>query len=212
MPLLESPVTLVLLVLNTFVSGYVFFVDQAAIERLSFQPLRIAERGEYYRFLSSGFVHGGFGHLLMNMLTLYFFGPHLEGVLGPIKYVVLYFGSELAANGLTYFYRRHDANYSSVGASGAVSGVVFAFCLFAPFAMLGVMFFIPMPAILFAILYVYGSIHMMRHSRREAGAGIMDRIAHEAHLGGAIGGVLLTVILEPRSVLIFINEIVSVIS
>ncbi|MDZ4701015.1 MAG: rhomboid family intramembrane serine protease [Rhodothermales bacterium] len=211
MNLLESPITLALLVLNVFVSGYVFFVDPASIERLSFKPRAIVDRKEYYRFLTAGFVHGGFGHLFMNMLTLYFFGPQLEGVLGPVRFLLLYFGSEMAAHALTFHYHKNDVNYSAVGASGAISGVVFAFCLFAPFAMLGIMFFIPMPAILFAVLYVYGSIYMMKQARLQGQPGIMGRIAHEAHLGGAIGGLLLTIILEPRSVMIFLNEVMSVI-
>ncbi|MEZ4700661.1 MAG: rhomboid family intramembrane serine protease [Rhodothermales bacterium] len=211
MNLLDYPATLAFLVVNVFVSGYVFFVDPSSIEKLSFKPRAIVDRKEYYRFLSAGFVHGGFGHLAVNMLTLYFFGPYLEDLLGIWKYVALYFGSEIAAHALTFYYRRNDPMYSAVGASGAISGIVFAFCLFAPFAMLGVMFFIPMPAILFAVLYTYGSIYMMKRAQAEGASGVMGRIAHEAHLGGAIGGVLLTIMLEPKSLGIFIEQIMSVI-
>jgi membrane associated rhomboid family serine protease len=88
-----------------------------------------------------------------------------------------------------------------------VSGVVFAFVLYAPFAMLGIMFIIPMPAILFAVLYVVGSIYALRQGRD----GVAGGIAHEAHLGGAVGGVLLTILLDPRSVTVFLRQIESVI-
>lgn len=213
MNLLDAPVTLALLVMNAFISGYVFFVDPSAIERLSFRPRAIVEQKQYYRFLSAGFVHAGFGHLAVNLLTLYFFGPYLEELLGGARYLILYFGSEIAAHALTFYYRRNDPHYSAVGASGAVSGVVFGFCLFAPFAMLGIMFFIPMPAILFAVLYVWGSIHMMKRAQAEGGqAGLMGRIAHEAHLGGALGGLLLTILLEPGALATFISQIIAVIS
>ena len=81
------------------------------------------------------------------MATLFFFGPYIEDTLGPGRFLAVYLGSELAANALTYLKHRDNPAYSAVGASGAISGVLFSFCLFQPFAMLGVMFVIPMPAI-----------------------------------------------------------------
>ena len=85
--------------------------------------------------------------------------------LGGVLFLVLYFGAELTAHALTMYYHKDDPYYSAIGASGAISGVVFAFCLYRPFAMLGIMFVIPMPAILFAVLYVVGSIYAMKRSR-----------------------------------------------
>lgn len=201
-----TPVTLILLVLNVFVSGYAFFVDPDIISRFSFRPRRILDNKEYYRFITAGFLHGGLGHLAFNMLTLYFFGPLLEARLGAVMFLVLYFGSELAAHALTMYYHKNDPYYSAIGASGAISGVVFAFCLYRPFAMLYIFFAIPMPAIVFAVLYVAISIFAMKKS--QAGEK-MGRIAHEAHLGGAIGGVLLTVLLDPASIQIFIGQVQS---
>jgi len=201
-----TPVTLILLVLNVFVSGYAFFVDPDLVSRFSFRPRPIIEDKQYYRFITAGFLHGGLGHLAFNMLTLYFFGPLLEARLGAMMFLVLYFGSELAAHALTLYYHKDDYNYSAIGASGAISGVVFAFCLYRPFAMLYIFFAIPMPAIVFAVLYVVISIYAMKRSQSGAQMG---RIAHEAHLGGAIGGVLLTVLLDPESVQIFIGQVQS---
>ena len=197
-----APVTLILLVVNVLVSGYALLVDASLIDRLAFKPRRILEDGEYQRMITAGFVHAGLAHLAFNMITLYFFGPYLERLLGPLQFLVLYFGSELAAHGLTLAIHRNDPQYAAIGASGAVSGVVFAFCLFNPFAMLGVFFIIPMPAIVFAVVYVVGSIYAMRSA--EGGRG---GIAHEAHLGGALAGLMLTVLMEPRAIGVFLQQL-----
>jgi membrane associated rhomboid family serine protease len=209
--LLQSPITLALLLLNVGISGYAMLADLRLIDELSFRPTRIQREGEYYRFLTAGFVHGGGAHLAFNMITLYFFGPLLEtGAgfrgfegLGPGPFLVLYFGSELAAHGLTFLMHRGDPQYAAVGASGAISGVLFAFCLYAPLAMLGVMMVIPMPAILFAVLYVVVSIYALGQ-RQPGGHG---GIAHEAHLGGALAGIVITILLDyPRPINAFLRE------
>ncbi len=200
--LLVAPATFLLIAINVAVSLYVLYANPNAVERLSLVPYDVVHNRAYERLLTAGFVHGSLTHLLFNMVTLYFFGPQLEGVLGPGRFLLLYFGSELAANALSVFMHRNNPRYAAVGASGAVSGVVFAFCLFAPMAMLGVFFVIPMPAWLFAIVYVFGSIYAMRSENRQMGG-----IAHEAHLGGAIGGLLLTILLEPAAISIFLNQI-----
>ncbi len=206
-----TPVTLILLVLNVFVFGYAMFVDSNLIGRLAFRPRQILDRKEYYRFISAGFAHQELWHIAFNMLTLYFFGPLLEDrfidLYGPWMgmgmFLVLYFGSELAAHALTMYYHKDDPYYSAIGASGAISGVVFAYCLYLPFSMLYFMFAIPVPAIVFAVLYVGGSIYAMKRSHKGGGG----RIAHEAHLGGAIGGLLLTMLIDPESISIFIFRV-----
>ena len=204
--LLNAPITLALLLSNLGISGYAMFADPSLIKELSFRPRRIRERGEYYRFLTAGFVHAGGAHLAFNMITLYFFGPLLERILGAGAFLILYFGSELSAHALTYVMHRTDPNYSAVGASGAISGVLFAFCLYAPLAMLGIMFVIPMPAILFAVLYVVVSIYAIGQRQ----PGMQGGIAHEAHLGGALGGVVLPILLDyPRPINAFLSEMQS---
>lgn len=202
----STPVTILLLALNGLVSGYALLVDVSVIDRFAFRPERILKHGEYQRLITAGFVHVGIAHFAFNMITLYFFGPPLERLFGPGLFLVLYFGSELAAHGLSLVLNRDDPHYSAIGASGAVSGVVFSFCLFQPFTMLYVFFAIPMPAILFAVLYVVGSIYAMRREGEEAGT-MGGGIAHEAHLGGAIGGLLLTIILEPRALPTFVQQV-----
>ncbi|MFB6098009.1 MAG: rhomboid family intramembrane serine protease [Salinibacter sp.] len=203
--LLQTPITLALLLSNVGVSLYAF-TDPALIRELSFQPRRIQKDRQFYRFLTAGFVHASGTHLAFNMITLYFFGPLIERILGAGVFLILYFGSELAAHTLTFFFNRDDPHYSAVGASGAVSGVVFAFCVFFPLRNLYLFFALPIPAVLFAFGYVLGSIYAMRRGGREEGIG--DWIAHEAHVGGAIAGVLITVaaiLLDPATQQIFLR-------
>ena len=195
---IDTPITLILLVLNVLVAVYTFFVEPSLLDRWAFKPVRFMQ-GEYWRLITAGFVHVGLAHLAFNMITLYFFGPYIESLLGPARFLAIYFGSEVAANLLTLAKHRDNPAYSAAGASGAISGVLFSFCLFQPFAMLGIMFVIPMPAIVFAVVYVVGSIYASQQ-----GGG---RIAHEAHLGGALGGVLLTVLVYPDALGIFLRQL-----
>ena len=207
--LLQSPITLALLLLNLGISLYAMMGDLSLINELSFRPVRIREQGEYYRFLTAGFVHGGGAHLAFNMITLFFFGPLLEQILGAGAFLILYFGAEIAAHALTYVMHRTDPRYAAVGASGAISGVVFAFCVFFPLRNLYLFFALPIPAIVFAFGYVFGSIYAMRGERRK---GVVGGIAHEAHVGGALAGVVLTILLEPRSVQIFLQSFQGLLS
>ena len=196
--LLATPVTTFFLLLNVLVGLYSLLVDPDLIGRWAFRPADV-RKGEWGRWITAGFVHAGFAHLLFNVVTLYFFGPYIEQSIGGWRFLVVYIGSELAANALTYWRHRDSQTYSAVGASGAISGIVFAFVLFQPWAMLYVFFAIPMPAIVFAFLYIALSIYA---SNRQVG-----RVAHEAHLGGALGGVLLTLVLYPEAARIFAAQI-----
>ncbi|QXD14080.1 rhomboid family intramembrane serine protease [Rhodocaloribacter litoris] len=198
-----APVTLFLLVANVLVSGYALFSDPGLIDRLAFKPRRILDGKEYYRLITGGFVHVGLGHLAFNMITLYFFGPYLEVLLGSVRFLLIYFGAELAAHGLSLWMHRGHPQYAAVGASGAISGIVFAYCLFNPFSQIGLFFAIWIPAWAFAVGFVVLSIVAMgRRAPGETGG-----LAHEAHLGGAVGGLLLTILLEPRALPIFLSQL-----
>ncbi len=193
------PVTQFFLVLNVAVGAYTLLANPALIDQWAFKPFRVFRDREWSRWVTAGFVHVGFAHLLFNMVTLFFFGPYVETLLGPWRFLAVYLGSELAANALTYLKYKDAPKYSAVGASGAISGILFSFCLFEPFSMLYIFFAIPMPAILFAVLYIALSVYA---SKREIG-----RVAHEAHLGGAIGGLALTILLYPSSLSIFLAQL-----
>ena len=196
-----APVTSVLLLANVLVGIYTMTTNPDLINRWAFRPALAVKGGEWSRWISAGFVHAGLAHLAFNMITLYFFGPLIEGIVGPVRFIAIYFGSELAANALTYWRHKNNPAYSAVGASGAISGVLFSFCLFSPFSTLGIMFIIPMWAIVFAPLYIVLSIYAARQ-----GGG---RIAHEAHLGGALGGLALTILLYPAAISIFMDQVVA---
>jgi membrane associated rhomboid family serine protease len=198
--LYSAPATFLLLVLNVVVAVVTLFVDGSLLERWAFRPYRVAREREWGRWLTAGFVHVGLAHLAFNMLTLFFFGPFIERTMGSWRFLALYLGAEVAANALTYWRHKDNANYSAAGASGAISGVVFAFVLFRPWEPI-YFFFIPVgiPAILFAGIYVALSIYASNQ-----GGG---RVAHEAHLGGALGGVALTLALYPPTLGIFLRQL-----
>lgn len=201
-----TPVTLLLLILNVLISVYALYLDPSQLERLSFRPREVLREREYYRFLTAGFVHVGLWHLLFNLWALYLFGPILELELGSFAYLIVYLGAELAAHGLTLLVHRDNPHYASVGASGAVSGVIFGFCLFYPTSGIGLIF-IPglfIDAWIFALAYVAISIFAMQSAQRR---GEVGGIAHEAHLGGALGGLLLTVLFEPSALMLFWSQV-----
>lgn len=199
----DTPFTLFLLLINGLVSGYALYQDQSLLGKLAFKPREVLQDNEWYRMITGGFVHGSLGHLAFNMLTLFFFGPVLEIQLGSLSFLLVYFGSELAAHALTLWIHKDTPGYAAVGASGAIAGIVFAFCLFHPFQLIYLFFAIGIPAWIFAVGFVGFSLYAMRKN----GAASRGGIAHEAHLGGALGGLLLTLLLEPDALGLFLNQV-----
>ena len=189
--LLSAHVTIALLAANIAIS-VAAFNNPRLLDRALFHVGAMRRRGEWYRMLTSGFVHANPGHLFMNMITLFFFGPALELSLGPVNFAMIYFASLLAGSAWSLMENFRDLNYRALGASGAISGVTVAFAMFAPFVMMFV-FFIPMPAIVFAIVYILFSAYA-------SGSGRQDGIGHGAHLGGALMGVVLVCVFWPQAV------------
>lgn len=173
------------------------------LDRLIYWPPAVA-RGEWWRLLSHGFVHADGAHLAFNMITFYFFGRIMESVLGGriawIGFLLFYLSAIVVAMLPSHLRHRHDPNYRSLGASGAVSAVLFAYILLDPWSTL-LVFFIPVPAILFAAAYVIYSVHAMRDPR--------SRINHGAHLWGGLYGVIFLVVLEPRVLGHFLQALVT---
>ena len=173
-------------------------------------PKAIDRHREYHRFVTSGFVHADFMHLFFNMFTLYSFGDFIEQVfiqkfdndprLGSVAYVIFYVIAIVVSDLPTFFKHRKDGNYNSLGASGAVSAVIFGAILFIPTAKLAV-FFIPMPAFIFAILYLAFTYYEMQR-----GNGYIN---HSAHWWGAIFGVVVMIAMYPEVVPSFINQIAN---
>jgi len=142
--------------------------------------------GEQIRMFSSGFLHADLQHLLLNMLTLYFFGPLVVAYLGSVGFLLVYFCSLVAGSLLTLYLHRNEYSYRALGASGAVMGVVFSAVLLQPDARVNFI----IPAWIFGLAYMLFSIYGMRARR--------DNIGHTAHFGGAVGGYLVTLIRMPE--------------
>jgi membrane associated rhomboid family serine protease len=172
------------------------------IEALILWPPAISRDKQYYRLLSYGFIHGDFSHLLFNMITLFFFGRVMEqfyeSVLGPFGFAIFYLLGLLASILPTYFRNRDNSRYRSLGASGAVSAVLFAFILFQPWTTIYV-FVLPVPAIVYGVLYVAYTIYSERRGA--------DNINHSAHLWGAAYGVAFTLLVEPRVFAVFLEQL-----
>jgi len=186
--------TIVIVAITVLVSWRAFN-DRALLERLILWPPAVERRKQYDRLLTHGFIHADWMHLLFNMITLWSFGSAVERVFSewitPVGYVLFYLSAIVIAILPTYIRHRQDANYRSLGASGGVSAVLFAFILFDPWSKLIIFPIpVPIPAFLFAILYIGYSIWMDRR-----GGG---NVNHSAHLWGAAYGVLFTLVLEPR--------------
>lgn len=191
-----------LLVFNLLISLYALYVDTSILVDWSFKPEAILDRGQWYRMVTAGFLHASLLHLGFNMVVLFSFGFSLEAVLGTGPFCLVYFGSMLVGHLIPLYKYRDHAGYVAVGASGALSGIVFGFALFFP---LDKIFIFPIPfgipALLFAIGFMVFTIYASRG--RKPGGGV----AHEAHLGGALGGLILTFLVKPDVVYFIINEL-----
>lgn len=192
------------LIAVTVLVSWLAFERPALLNRLILWPPAIDRSKQYDRLLTHGFIHADWSHLLFNMITLYFFGRVIEreisALIGPIGFVLFYLSAIVIAILPTYLRHRHDPHYRSLGASGAVSAVLFAFILLRPWAMIYV-FVLPMPAILYAIGYVAYSFWMDRRGG--------DNINHSAHLSGAIYGVLFMLFMEPRVGAVFVQRLLN---
>ncbi|WP_045727259.1 MULTISPECIES: rhomboid family intramembrane serine protease [unclassified Xanthomonas] len=200
------PINLILIVLTVLVS-WGAFNNRRLLDRLILWPPAIDRHKQYDRLVTYGFIHADFPHLLFNMVTLYFFGGPVEVLMerltgNTLVYPLFYLGALLVSILPSYLKNRKNPNFMSLGASGAVSAVLFAFILIAPWT--GIFFFfipIPIPAIIYAVFYVAYSIWMDRRGG--------DNVNHSAHLAGAGFGVMFLVIMQPAVLQHFLRELAS---
>ena len=190
------------LVMITVIISLIAFSNRQWMDRLIFWPPAM-QKGQFDRFITHGFVHADGTHLLFNMITLFFFGNVIESFYRQFFYdmgfVLFYLGGLIIAILPSYLKHKHDSHWASLGASGAVSAILFAYILFKPWNLI-LVFFIPVPAIIFAILYIVYSIWSgkRRHSN----------INHSAHLWGALYGIVVTILLEPRVLAHFAYQLI----
>lgn len=181
-------VTIVIIAANVIISMK-GFNDFHFFEKYKFNIAGI-KRGEQLRMVTSGFLHADFNHLLFNMLTLYFFAPVVVGYLGVTYFVLIYIGALIAGSLLSFQFHKDEPYYSAIGASGAVTGILYAAILLNPSMSLYLYFIpIPIPAWFVGVAYLLYSIYGMRAKK--------DNIGHDAHFGGAIAGYVLTLVFAP---------------
>ena len=181
--------TLIIISSNVLVSMR-GFKDVAFFERFKFN-IRGLIAGDYNRLLISGFLHADWQHLLFNMFTLYFFANIVVFKLGVFNFYLIYLTSLLTGNLLSFYFHKNEPQYTAVGASGAVTGILYAAILLNPGMKMFIYFIpVPIPSYIVGVGYLLFSIYGMKTK--------MGNIGHDAHFGGAVGGYLMTLILAPK--------------
>lgn len=197
-----------ILIVITVVLSLVTFSNNSLTQKLILNPYTIKRRSEYYRLLTSGFIHANLPHLLFNMFTFYFFAPvvesyfsHYFGTAGTWIFLGLYLGAIVVGSLPDYFKYQDQPHYNALGASGGVSGIVMASILMEPLNKLYIILIpIGIPGFIFGILYLMYSYYQSKNAN--------DNIGHTAHLWGALFGIALTALLRPA----FLTEFVAKIS
>ena len=203
--------TYIFLIITVIISIAAFNND-TLFNRLMLNPYQVVHRKEYYRVISHGFIHADWMHLIVNMLVFYFFGTSVEqyfdmlaseGILNfpKVWYTALYLLGIIVSSLTTIYKHRNNVMYNSVGASGAVSAVVFCSIFFGPFESLYLYGFIKLPGIIYGILYLIYSQYMSKKG--------MDNINHDAHFIGAVFGFLFPLIINFKLINIFIHQLLN---
>ena len=186
---MEMNQILLLLIVATVLVSMKGFKDYSFFDTYKFQVSKILN-GEKIRMLTSGFLHADWMHLGFNMYALYLFGDIVIFNIGVINFIIVYFGSLLAGSLYSLSFHKNEPYYSAIGASGAVSGIVYSAILLYPDMSLYLMFIpIPIPGYVFGVGYLLYSIYGMKKQ--------LGNIGHSAHLGGAMGGFVLTLLVYP---------------
>ena len=183
------------------------FNNQSLMHRFQYNPYQVYHQKQYYRIFSHALIHADWNHLIFNMLTLFFFGAYVEsafkslyGMVGILYFILLYVSAILISSLRTLKKHQNDSWYNAVGASGAVSAVLFSFILFQPLGKIFI-FFIPIgiPAIVFGVAYLVYSAYMAKQN--------VDNIGHDAHFWGAVYGFIFPLFFDFRLIIYFLSEI-----
>lgn len=183
--------TLPLIILTSAASLYALNANQRFLQYGMLRPYYTV-RGNWHQLLTSGLLHANVGHLLVNMITLYFFGTAMEHSVGSAQFLGLYIFSQVVSGLPSVVKYRRDPNFASLGASGAVEGVLFAFILLYPFRSIYLFLIpIPIPAVVFGVLFIAYSLYENKQDR-----GVIN---HEAHIAGAMAGIVYLLIMIPSA-------------
>lgn len=200
MSLTDAPIALIIFVGTIVISLYALYKDHSLIYKWVLHPWSVYHEKKYYLVLTSGIIHGDLAHLMFNMLTFFFFAFNLEALIGSFEFLIIYLFSLIVSDLPTIIRNKDNPDYRSLGASGAISGVLFSSILFFPTSDIYI-FFIPIgiPAPLFGVLYLAYCYWAARKSQ--------GHINHDAHFWGAAAGVVITVILIPGVVPYFLEKV-----
>jgi len=198
------------IILVTVLITVIAFNRADILDKMMLNPYRVFHKKELFRMITHGFLHSDWTHLLINMFVLYFFGKNVESWFRELKmegyinsvaitYSLLYFGGIIISSLITLFRHRNNIYYNSVGASGAVSAVIFTSIFFSPLDRIYFFAVLPIPGILFAVLYLIYSSVMSRKAK--------DNINHSAHFWGAVVGFLFPILLDPSLIVNFWKSI-----
>ena len=197
--------TIILIVITVAVS-YAAFKSPKLMDQLQFNASKIYHKKEYHRLVTHAFIHANWEHLFVNMIVLFSFGSAIEvyfkdnfGNNAILDYVLLYFGGILVSNIYALIKHRNNYFYNSVGASGAVSAVLFAAIFFDPWNMIYFFGILPIPGIVFAALYLVYSYQMSVKQK--------DNVAHDAHFLGALYGFVFPMLLNPQLFETFLDKL-----
>ena len=190
--------TLVIILVTAIISVIAFY-NEEILSRLMLNPYQVIQKKEWYRMITHGFLHADWTHLIINMIVLYSFGSNVEQWFSQLSlsgylqspalaYSLLYFGGIIISSLITLVRHRNNRWYNSVGASGAVSAVIFTSIFFSPLDRLYFFAVLPIPGIVFAVIYLVYSSYMSRRNR--------DNINHDAHFLGAVYGFAFPILID----------------
>jgi len=199
----------ILIIIITSVVSFAAFRQRSLVEKLQFNASKIVHNNEYHRLITHAFVHANWEHLIVNMIVLFSFGSAVENYFGyefgqkaTFYYILLYLGGILFSNLYAIFRYKNDFYYNAVGASGAVSAVVFSAIFFDPWNPVYFFGLIKFPGIVFAVLYLAYSYYM---SRKQT-----DNVAHDAHFLGALFGFVFPILIDPSLMRNFLDKLFMV--
>jgi membrane associated rhomboid family serine protease len=199
--LIHTPVASIIFLLTIVTSIYAFS-NHDLYGKFMLHPYSVSRRHKVYTLLTSGLIHGDWMHLIFNMMTFYFFAFQLEAIFGCGYFSLFFFCGVFFCDTLLFINQKHDMWYNSLGASGAISAVLFSYILFQPFSSM-IIFPIPIPiwAIIFGPLYLIYCVYASKQSR--------DNINHDAHFFGALTGLIVTVLIVPGAIPHFIGQLLA---
>lgn len=187
----------------TVLVSFLCFNNQQLFNKLSLSPYRVVHKREWYRVITHGFVHADTMHLFVNMFTFWSFGTYIENAFQsfgfmPGAFLLLYFGGMIVSSLSDLICHRNDSWYSSIGASGAVSAVLFSAIFLNPWDKILLLAVLPIPGIAFGVVYLIYCQYMAKQSR--------DNINHNAHFYGAVFGFIFPIFMEPQLLRVFLNH------